>query len=247
MVGKSQYPIEERLWFACVLTMIAGSLDAYSFLFHGGVFAGLQTGNLILLGIHLGQHSLGAVIRHTLSILAFIIGTIVIRSVQLRFLIRVKPDESPQQAFLRDRRQQQLHLVVLAYEIIMIILSIFLDMLGNTEIAAMFLSMAVAGELEEFRKVRGQTFTPLTMTSDLRALAEAVFDESVSHAATARQNVIQTFALMFCFIAGATLVGYTQKVISNRTILIPLIILIMLALALLISYVKHFKIERLDL
>src|SRR5699024_4687915 len=108
-------------------------------------------------------------------------GTIVIRSVQLHFLIRLKPDASPQQTFLRNKRQQQLHLIVLAYEITMIILSIFLDMLGNTEIVAMFLSMAVAGELEEFRKVRGQTFTPLTMTSDLKALAEAVFDESVSH------------------------------------------------------------------
>lgn len=120
-------------------------------------------------------------------------------------------------------------------------ISNFLDMLGNTEIAAMFLSMTVAGELEEFRKVRGQTFTPLTMTSDLRALAEAVFDESVSHAATARQNAIQTFALMFCFIIGAGLVGYTKDNLANKTILIPLIILIILAISLLTSYVKNFK------
>lgn len=244
MEEKSQYSIEENLWFACILTMIAGSLDAYSFLFHGGVFAGLQTGNLILLGIHLGQHSLDAVIRHTLSILAFIIGTVVIRSVQLRFLIKSKPDESPREIFLKNRRQQQLHLMVLMYEIIMIVLSVISDLLGNSEIAAMLLSMAVAGELEEFRKVRGQTFTPLTMTSDLRALAEAVFDESVSHAAAAKQNAIQTFALMFCFIVGAFSIGYTKASLSTRVIMIPIVLLIILTISILINYIKHFKGKR---
>ena len=37
-----------------LLAATAGSLDGYTFLHQGAVFAGLQTGNLILLGVHLG-------------------------------------------------------------------------------------------------------------------------------------------------------------------------------------------------
>ena len=49
------YPIHERLLIGTLLTAAAGSFDAYTYLLHGEVFAGLQTGNVILLGVHLGQ------------------------------------------------------------------------------------------------------------------------------------------------------------------------------------------------
>lgn len=241
MKDKNQYPIEERLWFAGILTMIAGSLDAYSFLFHGGVFAGLQTGNLILLGIHLGEYSLDAVIRQTLSILAFIIGTVIIRSIQLRFLITPQSDESTEQSYLRNRRKQQMNLFVISYEIVLIFMSIFLNTAGNSEIAAMLLSMVAAGELQEFRKVEGETFTPLTMTGDLRALAEAIFDESISHAEMAKKNTRRTFVLMFCFVIGAAIVGYIKTYLSTNTIFVSMIFLIILLVCLVINYIGHFK------
>ncbi|GEP21872.1 hypothetical protein FC71_GL000529 [Latilactobacillus sakei subsp. carnosus DSM 15831] len=37
------------------LLAAAGGFDSYTFLVYGQVFAGLQTGNLILLGTHIGQ------------------------------------------------------------------------------------------------------------------------------------------------------------------------------------------------
>lgn len=40
----------ERLEFGMALAATAGGLDAYTYLVHGEVFAGLQTGNFILLG-----------------------------------------------------------------------------------------------------------------------------------------------------------------------------------------------------
>lgn len=241
MDAKEQYPIEEQLWFAGMLTMIAGSLDAYSFLFHGGVFAGLQTGNLILLGIHLGQNSLSAVVRHSLSILAFAIGTIIIRIVQLKVLKKPQENASPAQLYLESKRKHQLHLIVLIYEMMMILLSVLLNFLGISEVAAMLLSMAAAAELQEFRKVRGQTFTPLTMTGDLRSLAESIFDESVSHAATAKKKAVQTFVLMFCFIIGSALVGYSKAVLSTVAIVIPLTLLMILTIFMIINNVKFLK------
>ncbi|MEG0079125.1 DUF1275 family protein, partial [Enterococcus sp.] len=50
-----EYPLHERLIIGVFLAAAAGGLDAYTYLFHGEVFAGLQTGNFILLGLNLGQ------------------------------------------------------------------------------------------------------------------------------------------------------------------------------------------------
>lgn len=50
---ETKIPVHETLIIGILLAMSAGGLDAYTYLVHGEVFAGLQTGNLILLGIHL--------------------------------------------------------------------------------------------------------------------------------------------------------------------------------------------------
>lgn len=76
------YPLHEQLLFGCGLTMTAGALDAYSYLAHGAVFAGLQTGNLILLGTHLGQLQLSAIGRYLTAMVAFMVGTMLVRSLQ---------------------------------------------------------------------------------------------------------------------------------------------------------------------
>lgn len=52
MINK--IPTYEKTFFGALLTMAAGGIDAYSYIFHGQVFAGLQTGNMILLGVNLG-------------------------------------------------------------------------------------------------------------------------------------------------------------------------------------------------
>ena len=54
-MNEKPYPVHESLLIGTLLTAAAGSFDAFTYLLHGEVFAGLQTGNVILLGIHLGQ------------------------------------------------------------------------------------------------------------------------------------------------------------------------------------------------
>ena len=77
------YPIHERLLIGTLLTAAAGSFDAYTYLLHGEVFAGLQTGNVILLGVHLGQGQWYTAIRYLVPILAFMFGTMAARALQL--------------------------------------------------------------------------------------------------------------------------------------------------------------------
>src|SRR5699024_2087056 len=79
---QTTYPVYEQLLFGCGLTMVAGALDAYAYLEHGAVFAGLQTGNLVLLGVSLGHFQLATVGRYLAALVAFVVGVLIVRVLQ---------------------------------------------------------------------------------------------------------------------------------------------------------------------
>lgn len=58
------------------LTAAAGSTDAVSFLGLGRVFTANMTGNLVLLGVAIGQGQLAGSIRSVIAFLAFVVGVL---------------------------------------------------------------------------------------------------------------------------------------------------------------------------
>lgn len=83
-MNEKPYPVHESLLIGTLLTAAAGSFDAFTYLLHGEVFAGLQTGNVILLGIHLGQAQWTTAVRYMVPIFAFMFGTMAARALQLQ-------------------------------------------------------------------------------------------------------------------------------------------------------------------
>jgi uncharacterized membrane protein YoaK (UPF0700 family) len=62
------------LRLSAVLGVAGGFLDAFTYIAHGGVFANPQTGNVVFLGVSAARGDWADVGRHTLPILAFIVG-----------------------------------------------------------------------------------------------------------------------------------------------------------------------------
>ncbi|OZG28393.1 DUF1275 family protein [Williamsia sp. 1138] len=62
------------LRFALLITLASGFLDSYTFLVRGGVFANVQTANVILMGIGLSDRHWSAALLHLWPILAFLLG-----------------------------------------------------------------------------------------------------------------------------------------------------------------------------
>ena len=48
-------PIHETFRVAALLAVVGGVLDAYTYILRGGVFANAQTGNIVLLGVHVAD------------------------------------------------------------------------------------------------------------------------------------------------------------------------------------------------
>ena len=64
----------QDLWFALLLTVTNGFMDAHTYYVRGGVFANVQTGNVIFFAIDASERKVAAAMAHVWPILAFIVG-----------------------------------------------------------------------------------------------------------------------------------------------------------------------------
>jgi uncharacterized membrane protein YoaK (UPF0700 family) len=133
---------------ACLLALIAGYADAAGFLSYDA-FAGLMTGNTILLGIALSNEKLGAAVFQFAIIAAFMLGVILAR------------------VFLRlDGRPRTPLLLVAA----LLILCGFLD----REIAAPVLAFAMGMQNSAAHRFNGISLNTVFITGNLQKLGEGV-------------------------------------------------------------------------
>ncbi|WP_179394799.1 YoaK family protein [Lacticaseibacillus absianus] len=183
----------ESTGFGLLLTGAAGGLDAYSYLAHGGVFAGLQTGNLILLGVQVGQGHWPTALRYVAALLAFALGTAVIRLLQ-------RHRHLTHRATLRRR-------TILGYAVLLLaVVGVAGPRLGDRW-AVVGLALAAAALLQEFRQLNGGPFTPLMMTGNLRTLTASAVDGVLFGEPAARRQAARTGALMLSFGVGAAVVA----------------------------------------
>lgn len=66
----------ESLKVGFLLAFTGGLLDAYSYINRGQVFATAETGNIVLMGIHLAQMQWDQVLHYLLPIVAFFVGVL---------------------------------------------------------------------------------------------------------------------------------------------------------------------------
>ena len=77
--------ISESIELGAVLALAGGFMDAYSYIGRGGVFANAQTGNILLVGIHLSQGDLAQALRFFFPVVAFAAGIMLADLIHERF------------------------------------------------------------------------------------------------------------------------------------------------------------------
>jgi len=210
-VETKTVPINERLMIGSLLAAAAGGFDAFTYLLHGGVFAGLQTGNLILLGAHLGQGQFNLVWRFVVPILAFVVGTMIARWIQHQA-----------KHYKRPLLQQQM---ILVWELILIVIvAFFSPSLPDIPVSGL-ISMAAAAQLQEFRKLKGGPFTSLMMTGNLRTVAEGLYDGIFHHSQPALAKAADIATIIASFVIGAGAMGFTVLRLNHFAILLPGVLL----------------------
>ncbi|WP_268913416.1 YoaK family protein [Lentilactobacillus sp. SPB1-3] len=195
----------QKLFAGMMLAATAGALDAYSYLYNGGVFAGLQTGNLILMGIHIGSGQFSQAGLELFSAVMFMLGVFIMRVIQQHY-----PSE------IALKRQE----LTLIYEIIMFAAVAFLAPVLPRLIITGLLSIAAAAQLQEFRMLKGKPFTSLMMTGNIRTFAESGFDFLTTGDQKARATAGKMSLILLSFVIGAVLSGFFLPYLGAKTILI---------------------------
>ena len=208
----SKFPLHQRLFFGCILTAAAGGLDAYTYLEHGEVFAGLQTGNVILLGISVGSGHFMQAWKYVISIAAFLVGVVVIRHLQ----------------YVHEKRSAKLNrqLMVLSFESVVLVAVACVSGIVPDVVSTAMLSVAAAAQLQEFRKLKGGPFTSLMMTGNLRTLAENAHDSVYRVNEGAMEKLVDTISIIVSFTVGAAVVALGVRFLSGAAVLIPAALLV---------------------
>lgn len=201
----------ERLLSGSLLVMAAGVLDSYTYMQDGGVFASLQTGNLILTGLRIGRGDYGSIIQALVSLVMFAVGVAIIRVVQYHY-----PNE---RAVTRKR-------VTLLFEILIIVVVSLIAGRVSILISTGLLALAAASQLQEFRRMKNGPFTPLMMTGNVRTLSESLLDFVAQGDMKALKKAGDIVTIIGSFFIGALLNGYLIQYLHGQTILIAAVILL---------------------
>ena len=180
----------ERLTAACVLSIIGGFLDIYTYLYRGKVFANAVTGNMVLFGLNLAERNWLASGRYLLAILSYALGVFVAEIVHGK---------------LPDGRKISWNQTVILLEILCLLPVCFIPYGEFDFIVNSLISFVCALQVQTFRRVHGLPFASTMCTGNLRSGTEALFRHFINGESTERNKFLRYYLVIACFIAGAAL------------------------------------------
>ncbi|ERL64246.1 hypothetical protein L248_1429 [Schleiferilactobacillus shenzhenensis LY-73] len=198
------FPLHEQLPAAMILAGVGGYMDAFSYLLHGNVFSSLQSGNVILLGIHLARGQWASSGHYLLPLAAFYLGA---------FLITIIA------RYVHRPGQRRTHLVGVITEIIILLaVALFGAHLPDTVVIAM-MSFTAAIQLSIFRKMKGQPYTTTMTTGNIQASAAHLANAAMGTGQHAGQRSRDRLAVALGFGLGAFLSASLVPVLGQHAII----------------------------
>jgi uncharacterized membrane protein YoaK (UPF0700 family) len=196
-----------------LLAANAGALDAYTYVAHGGVFAGLQTGNMILMGVSAGQGNWRSFIAHLIPFLVFAVGTVIIRSLQ--------------HALNTPEAKRRRAIIVLAIEAMMAVVTALVAPYVSDTVTSSLVAIIAAAQLQEFRRLRGKPYMSIMMTGNLRTTAEGFYDWLIRGDRKQLAAARDSGACILALIIGATISGLAAHLLGAIGILVAAPILLL--------------------
>ena len=192
MVGATSGPVDtERsrtLWFALLLTLANGFLDAHTYLARGGVFANVQTANVIFSAIDVSERKWAAGLAHVWPLLAFIAGMLLASHIKSGRMERIVPHSL--------RWTMGVQAVALA------IIGFVPASVAHTYVTVP-ISLLAAVQIGLFRNVGDLAYLPVATTGNMMRFMESAYDGFVEKRSASRRAVLVYGTLILAFGCGA--------------------------------------------
>lgn len=215
---------------ASLLAATGGFVDAHTFLARGGVLAGAQTGNIILLAAAAGGGDVAKALSHVPSIFAFMVGVL---------LTEVMAGDRVRRLLRRPVR------VVLLLQVVVLVAVGFIpqapDISVTNSLTGAAVAFAAAMQFSVFRSVRGLSYTSTFASGNLRSFIEATYRWARGRGGpTGGRQVGDLGAVLLSFITGAVIGGFATDAWGVRAIWVAPVVLLAV-LALLVVETRHLE------
>ncbi|MBE6469334.1 MAG: DUF1275 domain-containing protein [Coriobacteriaceae bacterium] len=208
----------ESIELGILLALAGGFMDVYSYMARGGVFANAQTGNILLVGVHLSDGDPASSLRYLFPVISFAVGII------LTDLIRGRFDN------LLHWRQ-----VTVLLEALILAGVAFLP--GSEDLLANCLTSFACGmQVESFRKIHGRGIATTMCIGNLRSALQSVDDYLLTRRRSALKSGVLYLGVILVFVTGAVLGNWCVSRFGLRAIMGAAVLL---ALAFLVMFIDR--------
>jgi uncharacterized membrane protein YoaK (UPF0700 family) len=195
-IGPDDTERSRTLWFALLLTLTNGFMDAHTFYVRGGVFANVQTGNIIFFTIDLSERKLPAALAHVWPILAFMVG--------VGLAARIKSGRVERVVTHPLRWAMAVQVIVLA--------GIgFVPVTVAHSYVTVPIAFLSAVQMGLFRNVGDLAYLPVATTGNLMRFVESGYDGFVEKHAASRRACGVYGTLIIGFVGGAAIGAFASR------------------------------------
>jgi uncharacterized membrane protein YoaK (UPF0700 family) len=194
------------LRFAVLLTLTNGFLDAYTYIVRGGVFANVQTGNVILFAIDMRHRHFGNSLAHLWPILAFLAGVLL-------------------SAHVKSGRAEKLvsHPLrwVMGFQALAFTIVGFVPTSVPNSFVTIPISFLAAMQFTLFRNIGDLTYVAVATTGNLMRFVESGYQLYVDKDQSARLG-FKVYGTLICAFAGGAVSGaFASEEWAHRAIWLP--------------------------
>ena len=195
-----------NLWFALLLTLANGFLDAHTYLVRGGVFANVQTANVIFFAIDTSERKFTAALAHVWPLLAFIAGVTLASHIKSGRVERMVP-----RPLVWTMAIQAVALAVIG----------FVPASVPHSYVTVPISFLAWMQIGLFRNIGDLVYLPVATTGNLMRCVEAGYDGFVEKHAASRRAFGVYGALILAFAAGALIGAVASLALGVHAIWLP--------------------------
>lgn len=203
-LATPEYRMVGSLPVASLLALTGGSLDAFLYLNHGHVYAGVMSGNAVLCGVAVFNHSVGSAFHYAWPIIAYVVGIFLIAMMQ------------------RNVRHHSARLALIIVMVGFLIMSLCPS--SFPERPFVFIVVVLTGFLVGIsQKVESYAYNATVLTGSLRDGTISVY--KMLNPVTRFGNLEKArdlWMIMFFFVAGAAAGGVLGRHIGNHALWLPI-------------------------
>jgi uncharacterized membrane protein YoaK (UPF0700 family) len=204
--GPADAERTRSLWFALLLTLANGFLDAHTYIARGGVFANVQTANVIFFAIDGSERKWAAALAHVWPIFAFIVGIVLASHIKSGRVEHILPHP------LRW---------TMAIQAVALTIIGFVPSSVPHSYVTVPISFLAAMQIGLFRNIGDLVYLPVATTGNLMRFVEAGYDGLVGRHPDSRRAFGVYGALILAFAVGAFVGAAASLAWGVRAIWLP--------------------------